>query len=202
MFITFEGIDGCGKSTQIRLLAKELENHGREVLILREPGGTDFSEKIREILLNSKFNFSPVVELLLFEAARSHLVENVIKPALAKGKVVLSDRFYDSTTAYQGFGRGVNIPDVLHCNRIAIDGVHPDITFFLEIPLGLAQKRSRKRKLDKIEISGDDFYSKVNEGYNNIHYKEPNRFFKIDASGSIRNTHELIKKKYYEFISS
>jgi len=202
MFITFEGIDGCGKSTQIRLLAAYLEGKGNDVVTLREPGGTDFSERIRDILLKSHYHYSPTVELLLFEAARAHLVESVVKPALDEGKIVISDRFYDSTTAYQGFGRRLDINNVMVCNEIAANGLEPDATFYLDIPVESAEIRAGKKKKDKIEISGDDFYNRVRNGFNWICQKEPERFFHIDATGTVDETHNLIIQKLNEINSS
>lgn len=194
MLITFEGIDGCGKTTQIRLLKDYLESNGRKVVTLREPGGTDFSEKIRDLLLHSKDHISPRAELLLFESARAHLVETVIKPALADGAIVLCDRFYDSTTAYQGYGRGISLDEVDTCNMTATSGLKPNITFYLKLDLNESKQRSKHRKQDRIEQAGDDFFEKVVEGFGKIAEAEPERVVVVDARGNIESTSIKIKE--------
>ena len=198
MFITFEGVDGCGKTTQLKLVKEYLESKGRKVITLREPGGTEFSEKIREILLFSKDNINSIAELMLFESARSNLVEYVIKPALADGVIVLSDRFYDSTTAYQGYGRGLDLEQVNACNMIATGGLKPDLTFYLEVPLEVAKSRSHDRVQDRIESAGDEFFNKVTSGFRAIAASEPERFVVIDSSGDLCVTNA----KIMEIISS
>jgi dTMP kinase len=198
MFITFEGIDGSGKTTQIKLLQTYLEKKGIAVLTLREPGGNAFSEQIRELLLNSKHKISSRTELLLFEAARAQLVDSVIKPALTEGKIVISDRFYDSTTAYQAFGRGLPLEEVNFCNMFATGGLKPDITFYLKISLEESKKRAHYRFYDRIEQSGDIFFQKVIEGYNYIASREPERFIVIDASGRREETSSKIIAKFEE----
>ena len=188
MFITFEGIDGCGKTTQIKLLADYFISRGKDVLSLREPGGTAFAEKIRDILLSRSNQISPMTELFLFEAARSDLVNNVINPALAQGKFVLCDRFFDSTTAYQGYGRRLGIDDINRLNLIATHNLKPDITFFMDIPIEISHLRSRKKDFDRIELAGDGFFQRVIDGFAELSEQEPLRIFRIDASGSIEET--------------
>ncbi len=192
MFITFEGIDGSGKSTQIKLLVEYLTSHGLKVVSLREPGGTDFGEKIRELLLSKEFELSPVTELMLFEAARSHLVANVIKPALSDGNIVVSDRFYDSTTVYQGYGRGLPLEPIMICNRLAADGIVPDITFYLDISVDTSEQRSLAKDKDRIESSGNLFFEKLRHGFNELSEQNPDRFVIIDASGDRMSTHNTI----------
>jgi dTMP kinase len=192
MFITFEGIDGCGKSTQIKLLAEYLDKKGVENIIIREPGGTDFSEKIREILLYSKDDINIISEMLLFETARADLTEKIIKPALEKGVSVLSDRFYDSTTAYQGYGRGLPIEELLTIHRLATFGITPDITIYLDLPLSESKKRIGKKSLDRMEKAGDEFFKRVINGFRDIAKKEPKRVKMIDAKGGIAETHQRI----------
>lgn len=194
MFITIEGIDGCGKSTQLRLLAEYFRSKGREVVEIREPGGTEFSENVRTLLLSAKNVFPYVAELFLFEAARCHLVQELVKPKLQDGAIILSDRFYDSTTAYQGYGRGIPLGEVERCNLLATGGLKPDLTFLLEIPLELAQKRAAKRKPDRIESSGNNFYERVIEGFKQIAKAEPERVISIDATKEIEGTHSLLVK--------
>lgn len=202
MFITFEGIDGCGKTTQIRFLQDYLLSKGFGVVVLREPGGTDFSEQIREILLNSRNQVVSRAELMLFEAARAQLVDTVIRPALEEGKIVICDRFYDSTTAYQAFGRGLPLDEVLFCNKFATDGLTPDLTIYLKITLEESKKRTSRSIFDRIEKSGDLFFSKVLEGYDYIARTEPNRFITIDASGSRQETCKKVRLIVDNFLES
>jgi dTMP kinase len=154
MFISFEGIDFCGKTTQINLLKKYLENIGRRVEIIREPGGTAISEKIREILLNKKhLEMCDETEIFLFSAARAQVVREVIRPLIARGCVVIADRFHDSTTAYQGFGRGLSADAVKKINEFATGGTIPDLTFYLRLSVEESTKRKNvcKADLDRIE---------------------------------------------------
>ena len=200
MLITFEGIDGCGKTTQIGLLSAHLSELGKDVLTLREPGGTEFSEKIRDLLLHSKDKLSAQSELFLFEAARSDLVEKVIKPALEKGTIVILDRFYDSTTAYQGYGRQINLEAVKEINELSISGLKPDVTFFLDIPLEVSNNRANLRKLDKIEQSGDSFFNRVIKGYRQLAKDEPDRIVSIDGTSTIGENFRIIKDKIINLI--
>lgn len=193
MLLTFEGIDGCGKTTQIKSVKSYFERLGREVLSLREPGGTNFSEQIREILLYSKDKISARAELLLFEAARANLVETVVKPALSEGKVVICDRFYDSTTAYQGFGRGLPIEEINQANMIATGGLTPDATFYLYVTLETARMRSHHRYADRIESAGDAFFERVVAGFAEISRLEPERVYLVDANGTIEQTFRKIE---------
>jgi dTMP kinase len=192
MFITFEGIDGSGKSTQLKLLAEYLVNHNKKVITLREPGGTQLAESIRDILLSTKQVINPIAELLLFEAARSNLIEQIIKPALAAGTYILCDRFIDSTTAYQGYGRGLNLMQVTEVNQIATAGLKPDLTFYLKITHNLAINRFSRRTHDRIESAGEIFFKKVIDGYDILASEEPNRIKIINADGSIIDTKKLI----------
>lgn len=202
MLITFEGIDGAGKSTQVKKLRKALTESGREVLTLREPGGTDVAEKIREILLESKNEITPIGELLLFSASRAELVQQVISPALAGKKVVIVDRFYDSTTAYQGYGRGLDRQMLQKINDIATFGLKPDYTFFLDLSPedALIRKFSEKSiplafeesELDRMERSGLDFYRRVRNGYLELAQREKTRFVMLDASEPPERIHKKI----------
>ncbi len=193
MLITFEGIDGSGKTTQLRLLKEYLEERGRKVIAIREPGGTVFSENIRELLLYSEENISPRAELLLFESARAHLVETLIKPAIEEGSIVLCDRFYDSTMAYQGYGRGIPLEEVKSCNMTATGGLVPTLTFYLKLDLDESRQRAKYRQHDRIEQSGNDFFERVIEGFAKIAEAEPRRIIVIDASGSIGATSIAIR---------
>lgn len=194
MFITFEGIDGCGKSTQLQLVGDLIESRGYKVHRLREPGGTVLSESIRDLLLSSKSKINDIAELLLFEAARSNLIEQIIKPALSKGEFVLCDRFYDSTTAYQGYGRQINLDIINQCNAIATNGLKPDLTFYMKISFDTAKIRAGHREKDRMEKSGNAFFSRVLSGFDIIALNEPERVKIINSEGSIEQTkNEIIK---------
>ncbi|MCX8054574.1 MAG: dTMP kinase [Ignavibacteria bacterium] len=200
MLITFEGIDGCGKTTQIKLLKEYIESKGLSVVTVREPGGSDFSEQLRKILLSSKNKVGARSELMLFEAARANLVDNIIKPELRRGKIVICDRFFDSTTAYQAFGRGLPLDFVQKLNLFATDGLTPNLTVYLSISLEESKRRTSRQEFDRIEKAGDEFFLKVIEGYNYIARQEPDRFVVIDASGSRQETalkvREVFEKRY------
>ena len=193
MLITFEGIDGSGKSTQIALLEARLLASGRKVLSLREPGGTEVSEQIRSILLNRELEISSIAELLLFSAARAQIVAERIQPALASGITVLLDRFYDSTTAYQGAGRGVADAkwiETLH--RLATQGLVPDRTIWIDLPLETARRRQDRQVLDRMEIEDPGFYERIHHCYEELARSEPDRFLRVDGTKSIDAIHELI----------
>jgi dTMP kinase len=195
MFITFEGIDFCGKSTQVELLRKFFLQQNKNVEIIREPGGTEISELVRSILLDKKHNRMVMeTEIFLFSAARAQLVREKIRPYLNQGIYVISDRFHDSTTAYQGFGRGIDIESVNHINSLAIGETIPDITFFIDISVEEAGKRKSKMKNfdpDRIEVSDADFYNKVRAGYLYIADQE-SRVHVINGMKSIENIHNDI----------
>ena len=186
MLISFEGIDGSGKSTQLVMLREVLEDRGLTVVVIREPGATLLSESIREILLSTKQTITPTAELLLFSAARTQLVEKVIEPALNEGSIILCDRYVDSTTAYQGFGRKLDLDSVRLCNRLATRGVMPTVTFFIDVAYEQAQQRMQfdlgVGEPDRMERSGRDFFERVRYGYLQIAVDEPERFMVIDGS--------------------
>lgn len=187
LFITVEGIDGCGKSTQARLIAAALEAAGHDVLRLREPGGVKISEQIREILLDpANAEMGDVCELLLYEAARAQLVHQVIKPALAAGKTVVCDRFYDSTTAYQAFADGLDRNMVSQANELAVDGCRPDLTLVFDLPVEDAlRRRSGREAEDRLELKGLEFQERVAAGFRAVAADEPDRVKLIDAGESI-----------------
>jgi len=195
MFITFEGIDFCGKSTQIELLKSYLLKNKKKVQVLREPGGTEISEKIRTMLLdkeNSKMLME--AEFLLFSASRAQLVREKIRPYLDEGIYVISDRFHDSSTAYQGYGRRISIEVILNIHKLAIGNTIPDITFFIDIPVEIAEQRRQEKlseQLDRIENSNMDFYSRVRKGYFEL-AKNENRFRILDGIDNVENIHEKI----------
>lgn len=168
IFITFEGIDGCGKSTQLRMVKERLTSEGRDFIEVREPGGTTVGEKIRAVLLDKKNDsMVPLAELLLYEAARAQITEEVIKPALENGTIVICDRFFDSTIAYQGYARELGFELVDCLNKIATAGLKPDITFLLDLSAEDALKRriGRGEEEDRLEALGTSFQVKVREGY-------------------------------------
>lgn len=181
MFITFEGIDFCGKSTQVELLKRFFENRKNNVEIIREPGGTDISEMVRSILLDKKhYHMMMETEIFLFSAARAQLVREKIRPYLNQGIYVISDRFHDSTTAYQGFGRGIDIESVNRINELAIGTTIPDITFFIDITVEEANRRKAELHNfdpDRIEVSDTSFYERVRAGY--LYIAEHNKRVKI-----------------------
>lgn len=187
LFITVEGIDGCGKSTQARLIAAALEAAGHDVLRLREPGGVKISEQIREILLDpANAEMGDVCELLLYEAARAQLVHQVIKPALAAGKTVVCDRFYDSTTAYQAFADGLDRDMVFQANELAVDGCRPNLTLVFDLPVEDAlRRRSGREAEDRLELKGLEFQERVAAGFRAVAADEPDRVKLIDAGESI-----------------
>lgn len=195
MFISFEGIDFCGKSTQVELLRDYLLAQKKIVHLIREPGGTEISEKIREILLDKKNNAMVMeTELFLFSASRAQLVREVIRPYLQKGYYVISDRFHDSSTAYQGFGRGLSVDAIIKIHNLAIGETLPDITFFIDIPNEIAIERKLKKShsdLDRIEVSDNTFYERVREGYLYLS-KQEKRFRVIDGTQSIENINKQI----------
>ena len=187
MFITFEGLDYSGKSTQVQLLVDRLSRQQFNVLLLREPGGTEIGERIRTILLDKEATaMTTVAELFLFSASRAQLVEEVIKPALNGGLVVVCDRFYDSTTAYQGSGRQIGMETVQAINRAATGGLTPSLTLFIDIPPDEVEKRMRRSQggKDRMESNGRDFYEKVRSGYLDLAKKEE-RFVVINGMQSI-----------------
>ena len=188
MFITFEGIDLSGKSTQAKLLYDYLRKKRKKVIIVREPGGTTISEKIRNILLDKKLNkmFS-LTEFLLFSASRHQLSEEVIKPHLKKGYIVICDRYYDSSTAYQGYGGKIEMDIIKDINKIATNKLNPDITFFVDIDMKESAKRrsSMKKSKDRMESKKTAYFNKVIEGYRKLSVKHKNRFVKLNGTKAI-----------------
>ncbi len=191
-FITLEGVDGAGKSTQVELLVRALEHAGQTVVRLREPGGTAISEAIRALLLDpANAEMGDTCELLLYEAARSQLVHEVIAPALAAGSVVVCDRFYDSTTCYQSFAAGIDRKTVQVANGLAVDGCHPDLTLVYDIdPEVAAARRAVRSGEDRMEAKGLAFQQKVRAGFRAIAAEEPDRVHLIDATASVAEVFE------------
>ena len=199
--VTFEGIDGSGKSTQVQLLEQELKRIRVQFITFREPGGTKLSEKIREILLDKKnIELSSTAESLLFAAARAQLTTEKIKLALGEGTFVICDRFIDSTIAYQGYGRGLDINNLEMINNIATDGLTPDLTFILDINPSKAVERMDTEASDRMEATGVDFFRKVREGYHQILEQNPDRCIKINAEQAPKNVfneiNQIILKRF------
>ncbi|MDP3023961.1 MAG: dTMP kinase [candidate division Zixibacteria bacterium] len=196
ILITFEGIDYSGKTTQAKKLFNYLKRKGHKVILLREPGGEKVSENVRQVLLSSRnTGMNPLTELLLYEAARAQLVSRVILPALRQGKLVICDRFYDSSLAYQGYGRGLDIKMIEYLNKISVSGFQPDLTILIDIPIDVFSSRMRQnnKKKDRIEKEKIDFYKRVREGYLKIARKEKKRFKVIDGSGVIEVVWDEVK---------
>jgi dTMP kinase len=213
-FISYEGLDFSGKSTQFMLANEFLKDHdyiknrGNHVINLREPGGTLISERVRNVLLDKTLpEMNQKTELLLFSSARCQLVQEVIIPALQSGSIVTTDRFYDTTIAYQGFGRQLGEKLTSTINTIVAGNAEPDLTFFVDISIEEMVKRrgQQGRALDRIETSGIEFYKRVQEGYTHLLKENPHRFIRINGERSIdecqkeirNHIDDLLKKKYY-----
>jgi len=192
-FITFEGSEGCGKSTQSEMLFGYLKAKGLKVIYLREPGGVKVSEKIREILLDRKNKISPEAETLLYMAARAQVVEEIIQPALKAGKTVVCDRFLDSTIAYQGFGLGVDIELIQSIGNFATQGISPDLTIFLDLPVKSGLKYRHNCK-DRIECRSVNYHQKVRIGYLSLAREEPQRIKIVKVQKDKFKTQGLIRK--------
>ena len=198
-FITFEGGEGCGKSTQIRLLAERLRAAGKDVLLTREPGGTALAEKIRSLVREESGDPpNSRAETLLFIASRAQVVENVIRPALDSGTWVLCDRFADSTFAYQGYGRGLDLDELKRINSFATGGLKPDRTILLNVSPEVSAGRMRAREAatnteaDRMEKAGDGFHARLRRGFLELAASEPERFAVIQADGSVEEVEEAV----------
>lgn len=202
VFITFEGVDGAGKSTQCTLVCAALAQAGREVVRLREPGGTPIGEKIRTILLDTgSAGMSAVCELLLYEAARAQLIAQVIEPALAAGKVVVSDRFYDSTTAYQGVARDLGAACVQDANRLACGSVAPDRTVLLDLdPVGAFGRALQRGEADRLELEGEAFQERVRAGFLAVAQADPDRVRTVDARGEVAEVYQRVREALADLV--
>ncbi len=203
-FITFEGIDGCGKSTQLRLLASELRVRGLEIVTTREPGGTTLGRRLRAALLDIDEQVDPLAELLVFAADRAHHVRTLLKPALETNQVVLSDRYADATVAYQGAGRGFEPKLIQDIVQLATGGLTPDLTLLFDLSVSESAVRTRRRvaskNTDRLDIEDAEFHSRVRNAYLEIAKAEPNRFRVIDARNSTRETHEKVMEIVMPFL--
>ncbi len=204
MFITFEGIDGSGKSTQCQLLKNSLENKGHKVFITREPGGTTIAEAIRNILLHIHEPIEAMTEVFLYCAARNEHLEKIILPKQAEGYIVLSDRFYDSTIAYQGGGRGLGIDNMKKINSLFIEKATPNLTFFIDSDLKTIAKRMENKELDRIEKEGVDFMTKVRQGYLDLieSEKDNRNFMIIDGDQEINKISEIVFKRVEDLLEN
>jgi len=197
MFITLEGIDGCGKSTQAKLLAKYFIEKNIKCVELREPGGTKLSEKIRSILLDKNNNeISPMSEFLLYSAARSQLVDQVIKPNLEEGNAIICDRFYDSSTAYQGYGRGLKIDRIEQVNIAATGGLKPDLTIIVDISVTTSLKRlnSANKQSDRIESESIEFFERVRSGFLQLATVQKDRVKVVNGEDDINTVRMKVEK--------
>jgi dTMP kinase len=204
MFISFEGLDFSGKSTQVGLLADTLSEAGAKTLVLRDPGGTAIGERIRAVLLDRELlDMSDHTELFLFSASRSQLVQEIIKPALQSGTIVVCDRFYDSTTAYQGWGRGLSLDAIKAINRVAADELVPAITYFIDIPVSEIELRMVRQNAgaDRMEMSGRAFYERARNGFLQLAKEEP-RFEVIDGRMSVEEIRQNVWDRFQRELSN
>ncbi|MEA1986928.1 MAG: dTMP kinase [Candidatus Marinimicrobia bacterium] len=195
MFITFEGIDGCGKSTQAKMLENYLKKKRYNVIHIFDPGYTKIGNEVRDILLDLKSDkMNSVTEMLLYSSARSQLVSEIIKPALAENTIVISDRFYDSTTAYQGYGRNISMELIETLNKIASHNLIPNLTFIVNVDINQANNRLDKNNFDRMESENSTFKTRVLDGYKIIANENSKRCYLIEGDKSINEIHEKIKK--------
>lgn len=193
LFITFEGADGCGKTTQLNLLKDYLEQKGKDVVVTREPGAKGLGEHVRKILLNYDGVVSDRCESFLFLADRAQNIDVIVKPAIEEGKIVLCDRHTDSTVAYQGYGRGLDLDEINMLNNLATDNRKPDLTLVFDVDVETSMKRVGKEK-DRMEQSGNEFFNRVRNGYLAIAKNEPDRVKVIDSTKSIADVQNDVLK--------
>jgi dTMP kinase len=206
VFITFEGIDGCGKSTQLRLLAGELRARGLEVVTTREPGGTTLGQKLRAALLDVREQVDPLTELLVFAADRAQHVRTLLRPALSANKIVMSDRYADATVAYQGAGRGFKPELISEIIQLATEGLTPDLTLLFDLTVPESAVRTRRRNAkkhsDRLDREHHEFHERVRAAYLEIARANPGRVRLIDARGSVQETHQLVMDTVLPFLKS
>jgi len=209
-FITFEGIDGSGKSTQLRLLGNFLRANGCDVLLTREPGGTTLGVRLRAALLDAMEEVDPLTELLVFAADRAQHVRRMLRPALEAGRVVISDRYADATVAYQGAGRGFSTELITQIVQLATEGLKPDLTLLFDVSIEESTNRTTRRSTsrstsgkaprDRLDIENADFHTRVRDAYLQIALAEPERVKLIDTSGPVEQTHERVKEIMIPFL--
>ena len=206
-FITFEGIDGCGKSTQLRMIASVLRLRQLEVVTTREPGGTPLGQKLREALLEAEGQVDPLAELLLYAADRAQHVRTLVRPALASNHIVLSDRYADATVAYQGAGRGFEPSLIKQVVDLATAGLKPDLTLLFDLPVAEARERAslrtrNGRTADRLDSEDEAFHERVREAYLQIAAAEPERFRIVDSRASIEETHTVVHDIVVPYLES
>ena len=202
LFITFEGIDRCGKTTQAERLVERLRTEGRDVVFTLEPGGTGLGRKVRSLVLARRAEMDPVAEMLLFAADRAQHVNALIRPALLQGKVVVSDRYADSTMVYQGDGRGLEQDGIQAVQEVATGGLRPDLTVWIDMDLETARQRSTSADADRLEAAGDAFFERVRGGYRRIWQEQPERVFRVDGLLSVEDLACLIYNETHKRLSS
>ncbi len=204
LLITFEGGEGAGKTTHTELFKNYLTEQGYEFFATREPGGTDFSEAVRALTKDMRYGDKSILsELFLFESARADIVEKKIIPALEQGKIVIMDRFYDSTTVYQSFGRGINRADVEKLNQVATQGLVPDLTYYLRIDKNRAfERKGGKDKNDLMEMSGDSFHQKIQLGFDTLAQENPDRYVIINTDRPVNVVYNEIITIFNEKIAN
>ena len=209
-FITFEGIDGSGKSTQLRLLGNFLRANGCDALLTREPGGTALGLRLRAALLDAMEEVDPLTELLVFAADRAQHVHRMLRPALEAGRVVISDRYADATVAYQGGGRGFSPELISQIVELATEGLKPDLTLLFDLPIDESTNRTARRSTgknagkirDRLDIENADFHTRVRDAYLQIALKEPGRVKLIDTSGPVERTQERVREIIVPYLQS
>ncbi|HET6446865.1 MAG TPA: dTMP kinase [candidate division Zixibacteria bacterium] len=201
MFITIEGSDGSGKSTQFELLAAYLLDEGYDIITTREPGGTNIGEQVRECLHDVRNRLMTAeAEVLLYSASRAQLVEEIIRPALAANRIVLSDRYYDSTLAYQGYGRRLDLEALVNITMFATGGLKPDLTVFLEVDIttGLSRREVGGVEMNRMDLQATEFYERVQKGYESLVASEPERWITIDANRPIEMVQMDVRQRVVE----
>lgn len=204
-FITFEGIDGCGKSTQLRLLASALRLRGLEIVVTREPGGTPLGQRIRSVLLDPEGEVDPLAELLLYAADRAQHVRTILRPTLSAGGIVLSDRYADATAAYQGAGRDFTPETIKTVIELVTEGLKPDLTLIFDLPVAECLARTHRRtegehKTDRLDAEDAAFHTRVRQAYLRIAAAEPDRVRVINATGSVNETHQQVLEVVMPFL--
>jgi dTMP kinase len=203
LFVTFEGPDGSGKTTQARLLAEFLRERGYAVELTREPGGTEIGEQIRQVLLSTRNRaMRDETEVLLFSAARAQIVAELIRPALAAGKIVLCDRYYDSTLAYQGYGLGLDLDALRAITRFATGGLAPQLTFYVDVPAEVGLARRQRGKTNRLDQKDVAYHTRVRNGYLELARAEPTRFVIIDGTRAIEYVQQDIRARMMKELAS
>ena len=201
MFITFEGPDGCGKTTQAHLIVAALQARGEPVIYTREPGGTEISEQIRQVLLSTRnLAMQSETEVLLFSAARAQIVAELIRPALSAGKIVICDRYADSTLAYQGYGLGLDLEALRAITHFATGGLVPDLTVYVDVPVEVGLLRRQRGETNRLDQKSVEYHTRVRAGYLALARAEPHRWVGIDGTRAIEHVHQDILTRLCQFL--